>query len=68
MEEVENLCDRVTIIHRGKIVVTGTPSNLKSSLHSKNLDEVFEHYADHSEKGGGYRETARARRTAQRLG
>lgn len=68
MEEVENLCDRVTIIHRGKIVVTGTPSDLKSSLHSKNLDEVFEHYADHSEKGGGYRETARARRTAQRLG
>jgi len=28
MEEAENLCDRVAIVDRGRIVVTGTPSEL----------------------------------------
>jgi ABC-2 type transport system ATP-binding protein len=68
MDEAESLCDRIAIIHRGKVVATGTSSDLKSSLGSKSLDEVFENYTGPSEKGGGYRETSRTRRTARRLG
>jgi ABC-2 type transport system ATP-binding protein len=68
MDEAERLCDRIAIIHKGKIVAMGTSSNLKSSLNSTSLDEVFENYTGPSEKGEGYLETSRTRRTARRLG
>ncbi len=32
LEEADHLCDRVTIIDNGKIVVTGTPDSLKHSI------------------------------------
>jgi ABC-2 type transport system ATP-binding protein len=32
LEEADSLCDRIAIIDRGKIVVTGTPNELKDSL------------------------------------
>ncbi len=32
LEEADELCDRIAIIDRGKIIVTGTPSELKDSL------------------------------------
>jgi len=32
LEEADALCDRIAIIDHGKIVVTGTPSELKDSL------------------------------------
>ena len=34
LEEADYLCDRLVIIDRGKIVVEGTPDNLKSSVAS----------------------------------
>jgi ABC-2 type transport system ATP-binding protein len=32
LEEADSLCDRIAIIDRGKIVITGTPTELKDSL------------------------------------
>jgi ABC-2 type transport system ATP-binding protein len=71
MEEADRLCKRVAIMHQGKVVAVGTPAELKKSLGRENatLDDVFIHYTGGKlETGGGYREAARTRRTARRLG
>ncbi|MBR8838226.1 MAG: ATP-binding cassette domain-containing protein [Stigonema ocellatum SAG 48.90 = DSM 106950] len=71
LEEADNLCHRVAIMHRGQEVVTGTPAELKASLGKSNatLDDVFIHYTgDQIVSGVSYRETSRIRRTARRLG
>ena len=41
MLEVEYLCDRVALMNKGKIVVEGEPSELKTKYQSQNLEEVF---------------------------
>lgn len=41
MLEIEFLCDRVAIIDKGIIHVTGTPDELKSRFNARNLEEVF---------------------------
>lgn len=41
MLEVEYLCNRVALINKGKIVVEGKPSDLKTQYASSNLEEVF---------------------------
>jgi ABC-type multidrug transport system ATPase subunit len=41
MEEAEELCDRVGIIDRGKLIALGTPKELISKSKVKNLEEVF---------------------------
>ncbi|MBD3884127.1 ATP-binding cassette domain-containing protein [Phormidium tenue FACHB-886] len=71
MEEADNLCHRVAIMHHGQVIVMGTPDDLKASLNKPNatLDDVFIHHTgDLLETGGNYRDTSRVRRTAQRLG
>lgn len=40
MEEAEN-CDRIAIIDHGKIVVRGTPKELKNKTKAKNLNDAF---------------------------
>ena len=70
MEEADNLCHRVAILYRGKVVIAGAPADLKASVNGGNatLDDVFIHYTGGQlEQGGDYRETARTRRTAHRL-
>ena len=71
MEEADSMCQRVAILHLGKVAALGSPADLKASLGTADatLDDVFIHYAgDTLESGESYRETSRARRTAQRLG
>jgi sodium transport system ATP-binding protein len=41
MSEVEKLCDRIVIIHKGSIVVDGTIEQLKKHFNSEDLEEVF---------------------------
>jgi ABC-2 type transport system ATP-binding protein len=41
MLEVEYLCNRVSLINKGKIAVEGEPKQLKNKYNSQNLEEVF---------------------------
>jgi ABC-2 type transport system ATP-binding protein len=71
MEEADDLCSRVAIMHAGKVVVSGTPAELKAAVGGSDttLDDVFVHFAgDNLDSGGSFGETARERRTAKRLG
>jgi len=71
MEEADNLCSRIAIMHRGAVVALGSPAELKSSIDGgeATLDDVFIHFTGSTiESGGTYRETRRTRRSARRLG
>ncbi len=70
MEEADQLCERVAVLHRGHVVALGRPADLKTQLGQPNatLEDVFAHYAgEEVELGGGYREAGRLRRVAVRL-
>lgn len=41
MEEAEFLCDRIIMIHKGKIIAQGTPNELKQQTNTINLRETF---------------------------
>jgi ABC-2 type transport system ATP-binding protein len=41
MLEVEYLCDRVSLINKGRLVVEGEPKQLKVQYDCENLEEVF---------------------------
>jgi ABC-2 type transport system ATP-binding protein len=71
MEEADHLCDRVAIMHLGRIAAIGAPAQLKAAIGRRRatLDEVFIHFTGEKlESGGSFRDTSRARRTARRLG
>ena len=69
MEEADHLCTRLAIMRRGRVVVSGRPSELKAAVgEHATMDDVFLQYAGSlAESGGTYRETSRIRRTARRL-
>ncbi len=70
MEEVDELCDRIALIARGRIVALGTPSELKARLGAgATLDDVFARLAgSDSEIEQGYRDAQLARRAAREHG
>jgi ABC-2 type transport system ATP-binding protein len=74
MDEAEELCGRVGIMHLGKLVALGSPAELSARAGpGKNLDDAFTYFTGSDlegsgETGGGYRDVARTRRTARRLG
>ena len=71
MDEAERLADRLAIMHLGRIQALGTSAELKASTGDPQatLDEVFAYYSGGElDTGGGFRDAARARRVAQRLG
>jgi ABC-2 type transport system ATP-binding protein len=70
MDEVEELCDRIALIHRGRIGSVGTPAELKSELGPEaTLDDVFIHLTGAEiDTGGSYRDTQRTRRAARQHG
>lgn len=41
MREVEKLCDRVAIMHRGRILASGTPAELREEYRQPDLEEIF---------------------------
>jgi ABC-2 type transport system ATP-binding protein len=70
MEEAEGHCDRIAIMHQGKIAALGTSRELEASLggSAHTLNEVFVHYAGTAlESGGTFRDVSSERATAQRL-
>jgi ABC-2 type transport system ATP-binding protein len=70
MQEADELCDQVAIMHHGRIVVEGTPTELKATIGpDATLDDVFIAYGGEAEESeGGFREAARTRRAIGRLG
>jgi ABC-2 type transport system ATP-binding protein len=73
MDEADAYCDRISLMHRGKIRVTGTPAALRAELgDAATLDDVFRHHTgeilDKTPEEGDMRDARRARRTARRLG
>jgi ABC-2 type transport system ATP-binding protein len=73
MEEADELCDRVAMLHHGVLQAVGTPGELKSALGpGASLEDVFRHSvgADLGEAAteGGLRSVRNTRRTAQRAG
>ncbi len=46
MQEADYLCDRIAIIDKGKIIITGTPDELKNKV-GGTLDDVFINYTGH---------------------
>ncbi|MFN2568640.1 MAG: ATP-binding cassette domain-containing protein [Candidatus Dormibacteria bacterium] len=70
MEEADELCDRMAVMHRGTVRALGTPSELKEALHpDATLDDVFRHHTgDPLSQEGSFRDVRATRRTARRLG
>jgi ABC-2 type transport system ATP-binding protein len=70
MDEADGLCDRLAIMHLGRIAAIGSPADLKASVSEEaTLDDVFAHFSGASiEEGGNYRDIQRTRNTASRLG
>lgn len=70
MEEAESLCDRIAIMHAGRLAASGTPSELKQAVGQRaTLDDVFAHFAGGEiTEGGSYRDAVSIRRTGRRLG
>jgi len=48
MDEADRLCDRIAILHKGKIVALDTPAGLKATIspngHEIDMEDVFMHY------------------------
>lgn len=70
MDEADELCDELAILHLGKIAAIGRPSDLKASVGpDANLDDVFVRYSGGTlQEEGSYRDIRRTRNTVSRLG
>ena len=70
MEEAEQLCDRIGLMHRGVLQAVGTPTELETKLGpDATLEDVFRHFTgDSLTEQGGLQDVRSSRRTAGRLG
>jgi ABC-2 type transport system ATP-binding protein len=69
MDEAEQSCDRIALMHRGRIRTVGTPAELIASIGAETgtLDDVFRTYTGEDETKG-FRHVQQTRHTASRLG
>ncbi|MCE9598755.1 MAG: ATP-binding cassette domain-containing protein [Spirochaetia bacterium] len=70
MDEADELCDELAILHSGRIAVKGAPAELKRKVGRKStLEDVFAHYVGGTiHEGGNYRDVRSTRRTVARFG
>ncbi len=70
MDEVDEFCDRIALVDRGRLVAVGTPSELKAKVApDATLDDVFVRLLGAgSEAGESYGDVRRARRAAREHG
>ncbi len=72
MQEADELCDRVALMHHGRLQAVGSPKELKQKVaQDATLEDVFRHYAG-SDLGEdtsqtGLRAVRNTRRTARRV-
>ncbi len=74
MEEADILCDRIALLHLGRVMTIGAPEELKLSLGADaSLEDVFRHYTGNDldaqgEAAPSIRSIRSTRRTARRVG
>ncbi|MGW1624636.1 ABC transporter ATP-binding protein [Streptomyces sp. NPDC002172] len=77
MDEADQHCDRVGLMHRGRIRALGTPAELRRGLAERRatdalptLEDVFRDVAGSGldDQSGGFRDVRSTRRTANRVG
>jgi ABC-2 type transport system ATP-binding protein len=73
MEEADALCDRVALMHHGRLQAVGSPAELKRTVSAQaTLEDVFRRYAgadfDEDTSQTGMRDVRSSRRTARRVG
>ncbi|MFJ7997765.1 ABC transporter ATP-binding protein [Streptomyces sp. NPDC096310] len=84
MDEADQYCDRVALMHRGRVHALGTPDELRTELRARRvaeglagpgdpvptLEDVFRDVAGSGldEEGGDFRDVRSTRRTASRVG
>jgi ABC-2 type transport system ATP-binding protein len=70
LEEAESHCDRIAIMHRGKLDALGTCRELEASLGAGHtLNDVFTHYAGSAlDSGNNFQAVSAERATEQRHG
>jgi len=70
MDEADELCDQLAIMHLGKVAAIGRPADLKASIGpDATLDDVFVHYSGGTiQEEGNYRDVRATRRAVSRLG
>lgn len=82
MDEADQYCDRVALMHRGRIRALGTPAELRAGLGARRgaagaaqgapptLEDVFRDVAGSGldDEAGDFRDVRSARRTARRVG
>ncbi|MET7682597.1 ATP-binding cassette domain-containing protein [Streptomyces sp. NPDC005423] len=83
MDEADQYCDRVGLMHRGRIRALGTPTELREGLGARrraegasageplpSLEDVFRDVAGSGldDRTGGFRDVRSTRRTANRVG
>jgi ABC-2 type transport system ATP-binding protein len=70
MEEAEQLCDVLAMMHAGQLKVTGKPAELCQALSpTATLDDVFAHFCGGTmAQGGGFADTQGVRASARRMG
>jgi ABC-2 type transport system ATP-binding protein len=70
MDEADELCDEIAILHLGKVAAVGSPTELKAAVApDATLEDVFVHFAGTTiQQEGDYRDIRRTRSTARRLG
>ncbi|MBF8191168.1 ATP-binding cassette domain-containing protein [Nonomuraea sp. K274] len=77
MDEADQYCDRVALMHQGRVRAIGTPEQLTRDLRDRRgdgsaptLEDVFRDVAGSGldEEGGEFRDVRRTRNTATRVG
>ncbi|MBO4258944.1 ABC transporter ATP-binding protein [Streptomyces griseorubiginosus] len=77
MDEADQYCDRVALMHRGRIRALGTPAELRQGLADRRdtdtlptLEDVFRDVAGSGldDESGDFRDVRSTRRTAHRVG
>jgi ABC-2 type transport system ATP-binding protein len=69
LDEADHLCERIALMHRGRVRAVGAPAELKAALGpDATLEDVFRHFTGaRLEEGGDIRAVRGTRRTARRL-
>jgi ABC-2 type transport system ATP-binding protein len=73
MDEADELCNAVALMHHGRLQAVGSPADLRAEIGpDATLEDVFRHYAGADlagpEESKGVRDVRRSRATARRLG